>query len=112
MKNKVLISILLISGCVSDGISQKKTDVNDSNTPLHALQPDYVVPYGTLSDKIIKSDLDRVCAYLEISTPAQVVNKNTNAVITDYENLPAEAQLERGVFRLASYEWGVTYSAM
>lgn len=26
--------------------------------------------------------------------------------------MTADAQLERGAFRLASYEWGVTYSAM
>jgi rhamnogalacturonyl hydrolase YesR/lysophospholipase L1-like esterase len=112
MKKNFLPIILLISGCVFDGMAQRKADINDSNTPLHALPPDDAAPYGIRSEKNIKSDLDRVCAYLESSTPARVVNKNTNAVITDYENLPAEAQLERGVFRLASYEWGVTYSAM
>ena len=111
MKHLLLI-LLLASGFIAEGFSQKKADINDSNTPLHALQPDYTGPYGILSEDKIKAAIDRVCAYLEQCTPARVVNKNTNAVITDYENLPAEAQLERGIFRLASYEWGVTYSAM
>lgn len=90
----------------------KKTEINDSNTPLHLLKPEHKIPYGTLSEEQIKADIDRVCGYLEQCTPTRVVNKNTNAVISTYENLPAEAQLERGTFRLASYEWGVTYSAM
>ena len=40
-----------------------------------------------------------------------MVDKNTGKVITDYATMGEEAQLERGAFRLASYEWGVTYSA-
>ena len=41
-----------------------------------------------------------------------MVDKNTGKVITDYTTMGEEAQLERGAFRLASYEWGVTYSAL
>lgn len=40
------------------------------------------------------------------------MDKNTGKVITDYTAMGDEAQLERGAFRLASYEWGVTYSAL
>ena len=41
-----------------------------------------------------------------------MVYKNTGKVITDYTTMVDEAQLERGAFRLASYDWGVTYSAL
>ena len=65
-----------------------------------------------LTTEEIKADMDRVLRYLEKNTPTRVVDKNTGKVITDYANMTADAQLERGAFRLASYEWGVTYSAM
>ena len=41
-----------------------------------------------------------------------MVDKKTGKLITDYTTMGEEAQLERGAFRLASYEWGVTYSAL
>lgn len=85
---------------------------NDSNTPLHLLQPAYKVPYGELTVTEVKSDMDRVLHYLENNTPSRVVDKNTGEVVTDYSKITADDQLERGTFRLASYEWGVTYSAM
>ena len=56
--------------------------------------------------------MDRVLRYLESNTPTRVVDKRNGKVITDYANMDTNAQLERGTFRLASYEWGVTYSAM
>ena len=85
---------------------------NDSNTPLHLLQPAYNTPYGPLTTEEIKEDLDRVLHYLEQSTPTRVVSKTTGEEITDYAQITTDAQLERGAYRLASYEWGVTYSAM
>ncbi len=94
--------------------SQKnqKQVINDSNTPLHLLTPDYQVPYDELSENGIKEVLNRVLVYLENTTPARVVDKNTNKEITDYSTIDRNSQLERGAFRLASYEWGVTYSGM
>lgn len=71
--------------------------MNDSNTPLHLLQPDYNVPYGVPEISAIKADMDRVLKFLEKETPAG----------TD-----AQGNLLRGSFRLTSYEWGVTYSSM
>jgi rhamnogalacturonyl hydrolase YesR/lysophospholipase L1-like esterase len=113
MKNKFLVILTGLSCIVPASMSQeKKTAVNDSNTPLHLLPPEYKTPYGVLSAEKIKSDLDRIHAYLTTCTPALVVDKNTGQAVADYERLPAEAQLARGAFRLASYEWGVTYSAM
>ena len=96
----------------SGSYAQKKRVANDSNTPLHLLQPEYKVPYGVLNKEDVKNDIDRVLKYLQNNTPTRVVDKNTGKVITDYANMNADAQIERGAFRLTSYEWGVTYSAM
>lgn len=112
----MFLSFVLATGFLTTGTftsaQNKKAEINDANTPLHLLQPEYKTPYGCLSEEKIKTDLDRVRTYLEQCTPARIVDKNTNAVISDYKNLSAEAQPERGTFRLTSYEWGVTYSAM
>lgn len=103
-----LASLVGMGACVQ----QEKEVQNDSNTPLHLLQPDYNTPYGPLTTEEIKEDLDRVLHYLEQSTPTRVVSKTTGKEITDYAQITTDAQLERGAYRLASYEWGVTYSAM
>ncbi len=94
-------------------VAQEKEEViNDSNTPLHLLQPAYRVPYGELTIDEVKNDMNRVLLYLEKNTPMGVVDGRTGKAITDYTQLNADAQLEQGAFRLTSYEWGVTYSAM
>ncbi len=108
--------ILLIAAMqITSGFSlyaQKKEKINDSNSPLHLLQPAYKVPYGELSTGAIKKDLSRILSYLETETPARVIDKNTQKTITDYSKIDENAQLDKGAFRLASYEWGVTYAAM
>ncbi len=86
--------ILGLSSCSSSG---NETVLTDSNSPLHLLQPDYKIPYGVPEVKDIKADLDRVLAFLDKETPTAVKE---------------DGYLEKGAFRLASYEWGVTYSAM
>lgn len=111
IKTLCLTGALLLTG-ISAHAQKKKELINDSNTPLHLLQPAYKVPYKAITPAEVKTDMDRVLRYLETSTPTRVVSEKTGKVITDYSNLPADAQLERGAFRLASYEWGVTYSAM
>ena len=90
----VLGLVAALAGC-SSGSSE--ATINDSNTPLHLLQPDYNIPYGVPDVKEVKADLDRVLAFLDKNTPMAVKE---------------DGYLERGAFRLASYEWGVTYSAM
>ena len=102
--------ILFIMSCTP--IKDNKEEINDSNTPLHLLQPEYQKPYGVPSVESIKADMDRILQYLVECTPTRVVNKKTGEQITDYTQIDSDAQLERGTFRLASYEWGVTYSAM
>ena len=112
LKTLSMMGALLLLAGTGANAQKKKEVLNDSNTPLHLLQPAYKVPYGMLTTEEIKADMDRVLRYLEKNTPTRVVDKNTGKVITDYANMTADAQLERGAFRLASYEWGVTYSAM
>lgn len=106
----ITIAALLLT--LSVNAQKKKTAVNDSNTPLHLLQPAYQGAYGELTTDQVKKDMDRVFDYIDKETPARVVDKNTGKLITDYSAMGEEAQLERGAFRLASYEWGVTYSAL
>ncbi len=106
-----LFSLLFFSSSYTQK-QKKKELINDVNTPLHLLQPDYKVPYGMLSVEQIKKDMDRILYFLDEATPARVVNKETGNVITDYDKMDANAVLDRGLFRLASYEWGVTYAAM
>lgn len=73
-----------------------KAAVTDANTPLHLLAPDYKTPYGELSVNQVKTTIDRVLHYLQQCTPAELDG----------------GRLKAGTFRLTSYEWGVTYSAM
>ena len=78
----LFLAAMSITACTSAPTSQTE-EVNDSNTPLHLLKPDYKVPYGELKADDVKSALDRVFAYCE-----------------------------QGTFRLGSYEWGITYQAL
>jgi rhamnogalacturonyl hydrolase YesR len=85
---------------------------NDTTVPLHALQPDYRIPYGMTKPEDVKQVLDRVFTYLDTSTPAEVVNSRTGEVIRDLRTPNREAIIKPGDFRLTSYEWGVTYGGM
>lgn len=110
--NYLIIPLALVLISLPVGAQKKATVVNDSNTPLHLLQPAYQGAYGDLTAEQVKKDIDRVFNYIDKETPARVVDKNTGKTITDFATMGEEAQLERGAFRLASYEWGVTYSAL
>lgn len=92
---------LLAAGAVActpkQPAEELQTVQNDSNTPLHLLQPDYNIPYGVPAREDVKADLDRILKFVDAETPWQ----------------PGEdGEIPRGAFRLTSYEWGVTYSAM
>lgn len=110
--NTIAFFIFLLLGETLFAQQNKPDKINDSNTPLHLLSPDYKIPYKELSKDEIKKSLDRVLLYLEKSTPAGVIDKNTQTQITDYSKIDQNSQVEKGAFRLASYEWGVTYSGM
>jgi unsaturated rhamnogalacturonyl hydrolase len=94
-------------------VAQKSDGVNnDSNTPLHLLQPEYKVPYKGVKPQQVKAVMDRILVYLDRVTPPLIVNSKTGKDITDFKKPIAEAALMQGDFRLTSYEWGVTYSGM
>jgi len=113
MSKKVKLSVFLIFVLLfrlyPQTVPQK---VTDSNTPLHELQPDYKVPYGPVKAEEIIEVLNRIYTYLDISTPPKVIDSKTKDEITDLTKLTGDAVFEQGVFRLISYEWGVTYGAM
>lgn len=90
--------------------SQSKT--NDVVTPLHALQPDYPVPYGVPTQESIAETLNRIYNYLEVSTPARLINRSTQKEVAYNGNVDTNTVLQPGDFRLTSYEWGVTYAGM
>lgn len=92
------------------GISQRGNDVN---TPLHALQPDYPVPYVIPTAATVKTVLDRVFHYLDSVTPPVFIHRTTREMIAgDVSKPDTNIIFKQGDFRLASYEWGVTYSGM
>lgn len=92
---------------------QNTAPKTDTNTPLHALQPDYKIPYNPpAKPEDVKKVLDRIREYLEAVTPPLIVSSKSGAVITDRSKPAQDAVLKQGDFRLTSYEWGVTYGAM
>ena len=104
---------LLAAGILSLSHSAmaQETEINDMTTPLHLLRPEYKVPYGDLTAEQVKTDIDRVFAYIEQHTPVRVLDADGKEV-TDYRHIPHGATLDRGAFRIGSYEWGVTYQAL
>ncbi len=71
-------------------------EINDQNTPLHLMQPQYETPYGIPSEQEVKATIDKVLDYLDKAMPARVEDNRLN----------------KGSFRLTSYEAGVLYAAM
>lgn len=86
--------------------------INDSNTPLHLLQPEYDVPYGKPEVKDIEDVIDRVYNYLDKTTPMKLVDKTSGKEVIDYSKVDENTIFLAGDFRLISYEWGVTYAGM
>lgn len=89
--------LLLIISCAFSSFAMAQNTVNDINTPLDRLAPAYKTPYGVPDTTDIRSDLTRILQFLEANTPAEASEDGT---------------LVHGDFRIISYEWGVTYSAM
>ena len=101
-----IISIILLSS-----VPTFAQQINDSNTPLHLMQPQYLSPYGVSTQQAIKQKMDLVLHYLKQSTPCILEDKESGKEVNP-EDIGPNTQLRRGDFRLTSYEWGVTYSAM
>lgn len=105
----IVLPFLFISNVYAQ---QKAVEKNDVTAPLHALQVDYPVPYKAMTPQEIKTYLDRIYQYLNAVTPARMINKSTGKEVTDIAKLDTNTIIEQKDFRLTSYEWGVTYSAM
>lgn len=86
--------------------------VTDVNTPLHALQPEYPVPYRPVKAEEITAVLDRIYNYLEVSSPARLIDRTTKEEVKDLSKINGSTTFDQVVFRLISYEWGVAYGAM
>ena len=86
----------LMASCGQKGESQTE-EVNDMTTPLHLLKPDYKIPYGETTKADVRDALDRIFRYVDAQTP---------------HALKEDGTLERGAFRIGSYEWGITYQAL
>ena len=102
-------SFLFLLAISVSAIAQKQNDVV---TPLHALQPDYPVPYTVPTKESVKKVLDRIYTYLDATTPAQFVDRTNNKVFDKVAHPDTNIIFKQGDFRLTSYEWGVTYSGM
>lgn len=107
------ILVLIIYGCSNPDQNSipEKEEMNDSNTPLHLLLADYPTPYGAPEIEEVKATIDRVKNYLNNVTFTEILDSNGDN-ITDYSKINESSVLKKGDFRLLSYEWGVTYSAM
>lgn len=103
--------VLMVVSCNKEKAAEGSA-FNDSTQPLHLMQPDYKYAYGVPDADSVRSKMDAVLHYLQGCTPMQVVDRNTGEAVTDYAALDTASQLQRGTFRLTSYEWGVIYSAM
>ncbi len=85
---------------------------NDASSPLHALPPDYPVPYGPPTAAGIKNILDRIYHYLDAATPPQFINRQTGQPLPAVSQADSNSIFAPGDFRLLSYEWGVVYIGM
>ena len=110
MKQKLILSLLLCGGAWLTTTHAQQ--VNDNNTPLHLMKPEYTTGYGVPAVDQVKKTMDRILQYIDAETPAMLVDKRTGKEVTKLKDIDADTQLKQGGFRLTSYEWGVTYSAV
>ncbi|MBR1465584.1 MAG: glycoside hydrolase family 88 protein [Bacteroidaceae bacterium] len=103
---------ILTLGCAISCLYASAQQVNDNNTPLHLMKPAYRIPYGIPTAAEVKQTMDRILRYIDSETPAELVDKRTGKTVTDLSAADEQTQLRQGGFRLTSYEWGVTYSAV
>lgn len=83
--------------CMLPHTGLQAQEINDSNTPLHLLQPAYESPYGAVDTIEVARKLEQIFQYINKETPMQLLENG---------------QIQRGAFRIGSYEWGITYKAL
>ena len=107
-RRTVTFALAIFSFCQLT-LAQKKV-INDINTPLHLMQPNYETPYKVPDVQDVKADIDRVLSFMAQSMPTKDDSSSTagrlhKGVYDDCNKLPV------GAFRLTSYEAGVLYNA-
>ena len=68
-KYSVILLTLLMVGTAFAQNGAKET-MNDNNTPLHLMKPEYRVGYGVSKAEEVKAVMDRVLRYIDSETPA------------------------------------------
>src|SRR5215213_8160094 len=106
--NSFLVLIVLLNYSIVSLAQNRGTDVT---APLHAMRPDYKVPYGAPSIDSVKRVLDKVYNYLDAATPMELADRRTTQPVA-INKADTGTIFKQGDFRLVSYEWGVTYSGM
>jgi rhamnogalacturonyl hydrolase YesR len=109
MKKSSFNFLWVLIFCTPFSIQAQKS--TDANTPLHALKPNYPVAYEIPTVENVKEKLTIIYNYLNTATPAQLIHKQTGAMV-DVNSLDSNTIFKPGDFRLTSYEWGVTYAGM
>lgn len=92
MKKLLSTTLILISSLCATAQTQ---EINDVNTPLHLMQPQYDTPYGEPKATDVKATIDRIMTFLEGAMPAEMNGE----------------KIKTGQLRLTSYEIGVLYCA-
>ena len=107
MKKHLLIILMMAMATIAYA-----QQVNDNNTPLHLMKPAYRLNYGIPTTEEVKATIDRILRYIDSETPARLCDSQTGREVTRLKDIDENTQLQQGGFRLTSYEWGVTYSAL
>ena len=107
---KLFFLISFVSSFCFPAIAQQKG--NDVTAPLHAMKPDYPFLYEVPKIADVKMVLDKVYDYLDSVTPYQLVHRRTGEAVNSLDAIDTNTIVKPGDYRLTSYEWGVTYSAM
>src|SRR5688572_13161384 len=103
---RIIAAVLLMS------LQAQAQNQNDVTAPLHAMKPDYPVPYAVPTSQDVKTVLDRVFTYLDGVTPTKFKHRKTEEEFLQVSNPDTNIIFKPGDFRLTSYEWGVTYAGM
>lgn len=94
MKLKYALTVAALAATMTCN-SVAAQEINDVNTPLHLMKPQYETPYGPLEQSEVKASLDKVMSFLQTAMPAETEN----------------GKIKTGSLRLTSYEIGVLYCA-
>jgi rhamnogalacturonyl hydrolase YesR len=107
-----LLIALVFAGACSSNQPDEEQKMSDSLIKLHALQPDYKIPYVVPKITDIEKTLSRVHQYLDANTFMKLIHNKTNEEVSDYSKIDKNTILAPGDFRIVSYEWGVAYAGM